>query len=143
MGQVSVLVTLGIVSALALHQQGRSALGGIALALVTCIKYYPGAFVIYFFVRRDGRFLAAYGAGLLGFYGLLPAALLGPVDWWYFERASAQSLPEAARLLRDLIPSILSMYSTAGGSRWDIAFWNRRSMRCGLQGCWSFAPTAS
>ena len=101
-GQVSVLVTLGIVSAFALHQQGRSALAGIALALVTCIKYYPGAFVVYFLMRRDRCFLAAYGAGLLGFYGLLPAALLGPVDWWYFERASAQSLPEAARLLRDL-----------------------------------------
>ena len=100
-GQVSVLVTLGVVAAFALHQRGRSALGGIALALVTCIKYYPGAFVVYFLVRRDGRFLAAFGIGLLGFYCLLPAALLGPGDWWYFERASAQSLPEAARLLRD------------------------------------------
>ena len=100
-GQVSVLVTLGIVAAFALHQQGRSALGGIALALVTCIKYYPGAFVVYFLIRRDGRFLAAFGIGLLGFYCLLPAALLGLGDWWYFERASAQSLPEAARLLRD------------------------------------------
>ena len=100
-GQVSVLVTLGVVAAFALHQRGRSALGGIALALVTCIKYYPGAFVVYFLIRRDGRFLAAFGIGLLGFYCLLPAALLGPADWWYFERASAQSLPEAARLLRD------------------------------------------
>ena len=100
-GQVSVLVTLGVVAAFALHQQGRSALGGIALALVTCIKYYPGTFVVYFLIRRDGRFLAAFGIGLLGFYCLLPAALLGPGDWWYFERASAQSLPEAARLLRD------------------------------------------
>ena len=95
------LVTLGIVAAFALHQRGRSALGGIALALVTCIKYYPGAFVVYFLICRDRRFLAAFGVGLLGFYCLLPAALLGVGDWWYFERASAQSLPEAARLLRD------------------------------------------
>lgn len=44
---------------------------------IAFIKYYPGAWGVYFLGRRDGHFLAAYGAGLLGFYGLLLAALLG------------------------------------------------------------------
>lgn len=100
-GQVSVLVTLGIVLAFVCHQQGRSVLGGVALALVTCIKYYPVVLVVYFLIRRDWRLLIAFGAGLVGFYCLLPAVLLGPSDWWYFERASIDSLPGTTLLLDD------------------------------------------
>ncbi|MEE3257802.1 MAG: glycosyltransferase family 87 protein [Candidatus Latescibacterota bacterium] len=100
-GQVSVLVTLGIALAFVYHQQGRSVLGGVVLALVTGVKYYPGLFVVYFLIRRDWRLLIAFGAGLVGFYYLLPAALLGPSDWWYFERAAVDSLPGATLLLDD------------------------------------------
>ena len=100
-GQVSVLMVLGAVLAFALPRRGRSAWGGVVLALVTCIKYYPGVFAVDFLLRRDWRAVAGFAAGLLGFYVLVPLVFLGPSGWWYFERASLQSLPGAALLLDD------------------------------------------
>jgi hypothetical protein len=45
-GQVSILITLGIVLAFIYHNEGRSAMAGLALAMVTCIKYYPGVLLL-------------------------------------------------------------------------------------------------
>ena len=100
-GQVSVLMALGVVLAFALPRRSRSAWGGVVLALVTCIKYYPGVFAVDFLLRRDWRAVAGFAAGLLGFYVVVPLVFLGPSGWWYFERASMQSLPGAALLLDD------------------------------------------
>jgi len=100
-GQVSVLMTLGILSAFALHRQGRSEYGGVVLALATCVKYYPGVFVVYFLIRRDWRLVFAFGLGSLAFYCLLPMIFIGPSGWWYFEWGAIQSLPASALLLND------------------------------------------
>ena len=100
-GQVSVLMTLGILLAFALHRQGRGEYGGVVLALATCVKYYPGVFIVYFLIRRDWRLVFAFGLGLMAFYCLLPMICLGPSGWWYFEWGAIQSLPVPALLLND------------------------------------------
>ena len=101
-GQVSVLVTLGIIAIFVAHQQDRSILGGVVLALITCIKYYPVVFVIYFLIRRDWHLLIAFAVGAVVFYCALPVVLLGPSAWWNFERASIDSLPGTALLLDNI-----------------------------------------
>ena len=94
-GQVSILITLGIVLAFIYQYEGRSAMAGLALAMVTCIKYYPGVLLLYFIIQRDLRFLMAFGMGIVGFYVLLPTLWLGIDGWLHFTTESISGFPTA------------------------------------------------
>lgn len=77
-GQISVLVTLCVLGALALWQRGRPVAAGLLLALATSIKLYPAWFALALLLRRDWRALASYAAFCLLFLGVVPALALGP-----------------------------------------------------------------
>ena len=92
-GQVSTFITLGIAMAFMYQYQGRSATAGLALAAVASIKYYPGVFVIYFAIQRDTRFLISFAVGMLVFYVMVPALLLGIDGWLGFTTARLGDFP--------------------------------------------------
>ena len=94
-GQVSILITLGVALAFIYQHGGRSAIAGLVLAAVTCIKYYPGVLLLYFIIRRDLRFIMAFGMGMVGFYVLLPAMWLGVDGWLHFTAESFSEFPTA------------------------------------------------
>jgi hypothetical protein len=113
-GQVSVLITLGIALAFIYQHEGRSAIAGLALAMVTCIKYYPGVLLLYFIIQRDLRFLVAFGLGIVGFYVLLPSLWLGIDGWLHFTTESISGFP----LAREFYSSPGSQYVVHVILRW-------------------------
>ena len=93
-GQVSVLIVLGISLTLSYHREGRSTAGGLVLAAVASIKYYPAIALIYFVFLRDIRFLTAFAVGIFGFLGLLPALWLGLDGWWSYTSETIHTFPK-------------------------------------------------
>lgn len=77
-GQVSVLITLCVLGALALWQRGRPVAAGLLLAFATSIKLYPAWFALALLARRDWRALASFAAFCVLFLGVVPALALGP-----------------------------------------------------------------
>jgi hypothetical protein len=76
-GQVSVLVTLCVLGALALWQRGHALAAGFLLAFATSIKFYPAWFALLLLMRRDWRALSYYAAFSALFLVVLPTAVLG------------------------------------------------------------------
>lgn len=113
-GQVSYLITACAMAAFVLTRQGRRVLAGATLAFAAAVKFYPALFLAPFVVRREWRVLAAFVLAALLFYAGLPAAVLGPGDWWRFERAASLARVEAQWFAYD----VNSHYLVHVGSRW-------------------------
>jgi hypothetical protein len=86
-GQVSVLITLCILAAMWSYINEHSILSGILLAFAVSIKYYPIIFIAYPLLKRDYRFLFAFGASVFAFFCIIPSFALGPLEWVNFEKA--------------------------------------------------------
>jgi hypothetical protein len=76
-GQVSVLLTVGILAALLLAERGRSGGAAALLAFVAAIKFYPAIFALPALLRRDWSFVLLFSLLLGGLLALLPVLLLG------------------------------------------------------------------
>lgn len=94
-GQISVLMTLCILSAMWLYKNDHIVLSGILLAFAVSIKYYPIIFIIYPLLKRDVRFLAAFGISVLTFFAIVPSIALGPIEWINFEKAVSVLIAKA------------------------------------------------
>jgi len=116
-GQVSVPLTLGVLACLFLRRSGRAVPAAACLALTVAVKYYTAVFLFWFLVRRDGRFLRAFGAALVLFAALLPAVVLGPartLDW--HRQIAANLVADEGRIVAD--PN--SQYLASVAERWAL-----------------------
>lgn len=119
-GQMSIIITIAAISALFLHERGRYWSAALMLAIATLVKYYPGALIFYFLIRRDFAFIARFAlclvalgvifpASLLGFattiefYQLVNAELTYALDWVAFD-PNSQFLPHVVTRLTGLQP---------------------------------------
>lgn len=94
-GQISVLMTLCILASMRLYQTDRPLLSALILAFAVSIKYYPIIFLLYPLLKRDFRFLAAFGISALIFYAIIPSMILSPTNWIGFEQAVRQLLSDS------------------------------------------------
>lgn len=118
-GQLSVLITLGILAVAQFVEKNRPIAAGVLLAFITAIKFYPAFFVIFFLVRRDFRALTAFAISLLIFYIVIPMSVLGLSDWLEFEKLAASEIIGAGWVARD----VNSQYVGHVGLRWfEIIF---------------------
>ncbi len=76
-GQVSVLITLFILISLLLYEGDHKLGSAILLAFAISIKYYPAVFLVYFLLRRDGRYLLTCLAACGFFLLAIPALVMG------------------------------------------------------------------
>ena len=90
-GQVSVLLTGMVLAAFALERSGRPRWGAVVLGCAIAIKYYSAAFLAWWLVRRDWRFLA-WTAGSAALFSVLPLPILGPGDALAFLRGTGGEL---------------------------------------------------
>jgi hypothetical protein len=85
-GQVNLLLLwllCGMVAAVLRGQRGRA---GIWLGAAICLKIIPAFLLLYPLWRRDGRFLAGVGGGVLVGLVLIPVLVFGPARTWdYFQ----------------------------------------------------------
>ncbi|MFN8179594.1 MAG: glycosyltransferase family 87 protein [bacterium] len=98
-GQVSVLITLCVLAALALWQRGHSVAAGFLLALATSIKLYPAWFVLVPLMRRDWRMLGSFAASCLILLVIVPVAAVGADPAFRFHVAVAEQLRSRMGLL--------------------------------------------
>lgn len=91
-GQVSVPLTLCVLGALFLERRRRTLASAALLALAVSIKFYPGIYLLWFVLRRDLRYLAAFAASFAALGFLVPSAVLGPKDTFGFYRSVATNL---------------------------------------------------
>src|SRR5262249_25882740 len=77
-GNVNLFILFLVVGALYLCQQRHDLGAGIVLGLAIACKVTPALFVPYFLWKRSWRTLAGCALGLILFFGVVPAALLGP-----------------------------------------------------------------
>jgi hypothetical protein len=92
-GQITPLVFLTLAAGLFYLETDRPVAAGLWLAAGTLLKVSPGLFAIWLLIRRQGRALAAWAAGLLVFSALaVPITGLAP-----FERFIGHVLPLLAR----------------------------------------------
>jgi alpha-1,2-mannosyltransferase len=143
-GQISVLIVVLVLAAAKAHRQGLSLLAGAVLGLAVCLKYYPAVFALYFLVKRDFRALAAFAVVAALLYVAGPAALMGPADWYHFERAvqaavagtnwtfdpNSQYLASVLRRLlglgaRSAIPTVAVWIGAAVGLASAVILWRR------------------
>lgn len=94
-GQISVLMTLCILAAMWLHKNEYPILAGIVLAFATSVKYYPIFFIVYPLLKKDYRFLIAFGLSVLTFFAIIPSIALGPFEWINFEKAVSELIIKA------------------------------------------------
>ncbi len=94
-GQISVLITLCVLSAIWLYKNEYYILSGILLAFAVSIKYYPIIFIVYPLLKRDYRFLIAFSLSVLTFFAVIPSIALGPVEWIHFEKAVSILISDA------------------------------------------------
>lgn len=114
-GQVSILITVCLVGALAAHRRDRAGRSGTLLAFATAIKLYPGLFALLFVLRREWRAFAAFAMAALAFYVVVPMLVLGLDGWWNFEKAIAAG----ARHL-DVAGNISSQSAANVVARWSF-----------------------
>ncbi len=100
-GQVSVILTLLAMAALDASSRKRSVLAGLLVAVAASIKYYSGAFLFLFLLRKDWKACLAFGAGGLICFVLLPAAFMGPADWFSFHKAGLEALANSEWIAGD------------------------------------------
>lgn len=113
-GQVSLPLTLCMISAGVLAARGRSAPAGVILGVAAAAKFYPALMLPYFAVRRDTRALTGFAlaAGLC--YAAVPAAVLGLENWLRFEQETALTIGRATWMSRD----VNSQYIVHVAQRW-------------------------
>ena len=88
---MSVLLTGMVLAAFALERSGRPRWGAVVLGCAIAIKYYPAAFLAWWLVRRDWRFLG-WTAGSAAVFSVLPLPILGPGDALAFLRGTGGEL---------------------------------------------------
>ena len=144
-GQMSVIITMASIAALLLHERGHHWSAAMALTVASLIKYYPGALVIYFIIRKDFAFIARFAicmllagfvfpASILGaattleFYRLVNAELAYAFDWVAFD-PNSQFLPNVALRIIGIDPesSLRGFLSLPGLAVCLAMFWR---MRC-------------
>lgn len=76
-GNVNIFILFLVVGSLVAFSRGRDLTSGILLALAIACKVTPALFVGYFVWKRAWRVLAGTGIGLVAFFFLIPAAVLG------------------------------------------------------------------
>ena len=76
-GQVGFLITLLVIACLMAYQAGYKTAAALLLATATAIKYYPAIFVVFFLLRKDGRFLLSFFAFVILLLVLVPVWVLG------------------------------------------------------------------
>jgi alpha-1,2-mannosyltransferase len=81
-GQVGVLLLLFLSGMIANVVRGRGARAGGWLACAICLKVIPALLLVYPLLRRDRRFLAGCGLGLLAGLVVIPVAARGPRQAW-------------------------------------------------------------
>jgi len=91
-GQVSVPLTLCVIGSLFLARAGRRLASAALLALAVSVKFYPGIYVLWFVLRRDVRYLAAFAVSFVLLGVVVPAAVLGPGDTIGFYRSVSANL---------------------------------------------------
>ena len=77
-GQANMILLLLFCGMIALLLENRRFLAGLCLAGAICIKVFPAFLILHAIVRRDFRFLAGVGTGLLIGLVLVPLAVMGP-----------------------------------------------------------------
>ncbi|HET9110625.1 MAG TPA: glycosyltransferase family 87 protein [Ktedonobacterales bacterium] len=97
LGQVHLLVLVGVALALWLVERGRERLAGASLAVVTIIKLFPAMLVMYYLARRRWRLVGvAVGVGV----ALLVVMVVGSSP-----ATVAESLPAGAALVGGKLPT--------------------------------------
>ncbi len=76
-GNVNLFILFLVVAALAAFRRGRDVLAGTIMALAIACKVTPALFVAYFVWKRAWRALGGIGLGLVLFFFVIPAAVLG------------------------------------------------------------------
>jgi alpha-1,2-mannosyltransferase len=78
-GNVNLFIFFIVMGGLVCVANGRSACGGVLLALAACCKVTPLLFLPYFVWKRDWRFVTGWVAGVLLFLwpGVMPSVVLG------------------------------------------------------------------
>ncbi len=122
-GQVSVPITLCVIAAFYASTKEKPILAGILLAFATAIKFYPALFIVYFVLKRDMRVCLTFISGVIVFYIIIPASILGPSLWFAFEKAIHATIGST-----DLISqSINSQYAMHVWLRWFSFIFDRPS----------------
>ena len=94
-GQISALMTLCILATMWLYKNEYSILAGVLLAFAVSVKYYPIFFIVYPLLKKDYRFLIAFGLSALTFFAVIPSIVLGPLEWINFEKAVSELIIKA------------------------------------------------
>ena len=76
-GQVSVLLSLGTFLAFLLYKNHRWVLSAILLGIAISFKYYPVIFMIYFFFKKDWKYLFLCSMTVVTCLIIIPAIILG------------------------------------------------------------------
>jgi hypothetical protein len=76
-GNINLFILFLVVAALYAFHRGRDVLSGVALALAIACKVTPALFLPYLLWKRSWKALAGCAAGLVLFFGLIPACFLG------------------------------------------------------------------
>ncbi len=76
-GQVTLVLLALMVEAFWCYRRGSSVWCGVWIALATALKVYPGLLILPLLMRRDGRGLVGFGAGLFLFLWLVPVLVMG------------------------------------------------------------------
>lgn len=120
-GQVSLLITMCIISAFFAAKQNKKVLAGILLGFVTAIKLYPLYFIVYFILRRDIRTCISFGLSTLSFYFIIPSMILGFDNWLTFEKTANEAIINSGWVSHD----VNSQYIVHVGLRWFNFIFNR------------------
>lgn len=125
-GQVSTLVTGAVFVAAHLYGNGRPTAAATVLALATAVKYYIAVILLYFLVRRDWRFLAAFAVAFLLFWLVIPTLILGPEGNWDFYQTVRERVAHAvgswmrSDINAQYLPSVVGRWFDSDGGR---LFW--------------------
>jgi len=98
-GQVSVLVTLGVLASLWAYASGRDAAAGALLAACASVNYYAAWFVVFYVLRRRWKAVGAFAATGVVCLAVVPAIVLGPATVWQFHREAFENVRAIASLV--------------------------------------------
>jgi hypothetical protein len=120
-GQVSLLITVCIITAFFAANHNKKILAGVLLGFATAIKLYPLYFIVYFILRRDIRTCISFILSTLSFYFIFPSIILGFDNWLMFEKATNEAIINSGWISRD----VNSQYIVHVGVRWFNFIFNR------------------
>ena len=101
-GQVSVLITLLVIASLFAYSKKYNRTAAFLLACATSIKYYPILFIIYFFIKRDWRFIITFGAFIAFLLVIIPAVVIGPSETITFHKLTNDALMTSDWITSDI-----------------------------------------